>query len=145
MAGGKWNVQKPSAYLEKDEVWAIIRSVPLVSKHIERDNLLLWTMWETGGRVTEVLTLIASQIDQKDRTINLVNLKQKIQKTIEKILPGKLSQSELLKLPRKTTSVSPQLTEALVAYCLKYDLKDDSYSKHILSHDGIECTGILIK
>ena len=48
----------PPAYLEPDEIRAIINAIPLVSRHFERDQLLLETMWQTGGRVTEVQAII---------------------------------------------------------------------------------------
>jgi site-specific recombinase XerD len=71
----EYKVYTPPAYLEPDEVRAIINAVPAVSRHVIRDSLLFETMWQTGGRVTEVLELIPKRIG--DNSIILRNLKQR--------------------------------------------------------------------
>lgn len=43
----------------------------------ERDKLILQVMWETGGRISEVLSLIPDYIDQVNNCIHLPTMKQK--------------------------------------------------------------------
>ncbi|MGE5619032.1 MAG: tyrosine-type recombinase/integrase [Sphingomonadaceae bacterium] len=42
-----------------------------------RDRLLLETIWQTGGRISEVLRLRPADVDPADGTIRLANLKQR--------------------------------------------------------------------
>lgn len=63
-----------SGYLEPSEVRAIINAVPNVSQHPERDVLMLETMWQTGGRVTEIITMVPERIGTS--SIVMRNLKQ---------------------------------------------------------------------
>lgn len=42
-----------------------------------RDRLLLETIWQTGGRISEVLRLRPADVDVDEGTIQLVNLKQR--------------------------------------------------------------------
>ena len=60
-----------SEYITPQEAEAIIQSCPK-----ERDQIILRTMWETGGRVSEVLSLIPDYIDPINNCIYLPNLKQ---------------------------------------------------------------------
>ena len=98
----------PSAYLEKEEVWRIINAIPQASKHPERDMLILRTMWETGGRVTEVIQLQADQIVEESCSMFLVNLKR---------------QKKVYKEPY----VSPSLVSALLNYCKVNRIKGGEY------------------
>ncbi len=59
-------------YLTVEEANKIIESC-----NNPRDKLILKTMWETGGRVSEVLGLIPENIDELNNCIYLINLKQK--------------------------------------------------------------------
>ncbi len=61
-----------SQYLTPKEAEAIITACPK-----ERDKLIFRTMWETGGRISEVLSLIPTHIDLVNNAIYLSNLKQK--------------------------------------------------------------------
>ena len=63
-----------AGYLEPEEVRKIIDSVPKISKHPERDQLLLEVLWQTGGRVSEVLELVPEHIGTT--SVVLRNLKQ---------------------------------------------------------------------
>jgi integrase/recombinase XerD len=71
----EYRIYTPPTYLEPNEIRAIINAVPSVSKHSERDMLVLETMWQTGGRVTEVLELTPKQVGVDSLVIR--NLKQK--------------------------------------------------------------------
>lgn len=62
---------KVSEYITPKEAEIIIQSCPKL-----RDKLILRTMWETGGRVAEVLSLISNNIDSVNNCIYLPNLKQ---------------------------------------------------------------------
>ena len=59
-------------YLNPKEAIAIIQKCPK-----PRDKLILRTMWETGGRVAEVLSLVPDYIDSINNCLHLSNLKQK--------------------------------------------------------------------
>ena len=63
---------KVSEYITPKEAEIIIQSCPKL-----RDKLILRTMWETGGRIAEVLSLIPDNIDLINNCIYLCNLKQK--------------------------------------------------------------------
>ena len=63
-----------SGYLEIEEIHKIISAVKLVSKHPERDQLLLETMWQTGSRVSEVIHLVPERVGTTSIVLN--NLKQ---------------------------------------------------------------------
>ena len=58
-------------YITEKEAMAIISKCPK-----ERDKLILRTMWETGGRISEVLCLVPDHIDILNKCISLPNLKQ---------------------------------------------------------------------
>ena len=51
MPNGK---HKFSGYLEPSEVRAIINAIPAVSRHPDRDVLLIEFLWQTGARVGEI-------------------------------------------------------------------------------------------
>jgi len=59
-------------YLEPSDVWRIINSC-----ENERDRLVLETMWESGGRVSEVLALTPEWIGET--SLILPNLKQRVE------------------------------------------------------------------
>ena len=71
-----------SEYITPEQAQRIIDTCPDCKKwgnirvSEDRDRLILRTMWETGGRVAEVLSLISYNIDLDDRCIYLPNLKQ---------------------------------------------------------------------
>jgi len=65
---------KFSGYLEPQEVHAIINEIPLVSRHIERDTILVELLWQSGARVTEALTLVPERVGMT--SVVLRNLKQ---------------------------------------------------------------------
>ena len=104
----EFRVYTPPAYLEPEEIRAIIDAVSNVSKHKERDSLLLETMWQTGGRVTEVLELVPKRIG--DNNVILRNLKQ-----------------EPSSPPYKETFVTPMLASRLKRFCEKHHLNEDEY------------------
>ena len=59
-------------YITPEEAAEIIKSCVK-----ERDHWILQTMWETGGRVSEVLGLISDHIDRLNNCLYLTTLKQK--------------------------------------------------------------------
>ena len=63
---------KVSEYITPKEAEIIIQSCPK-----ERDRLILRTMWETGGRISEILSLVPDDIDQVNNCIYLKTLKQR--------------------------------------------------------------------
>jgi integrase len=65
-----------------------------------RDRLLLECLWQTGGRVSEVLRLRRCDVDAAEGALTLANLKQR-RRTI----------------PAKRIYVSTGLVAALLAYC----------------------------
>lgn len=93
-------------YCTPGEVLRIIRAVPQVSRHPERDALLINVGWETGGRISEVLGLVPERI--LETSIVLVNLKQ----------PHKNG-----KLPTKIVEVSDVLCDWIRKYCKKEDIR----------------------
>lgn len=58
-------------YITENEAQAIIDACSKV-----RDKLILRTLWETGGRVSEVLSLVPDSIDLPNNCIHMPNLKQ---------------------------------------------------------------------
>jgi len=71
----KWKSMEVSEYLSPEEANSIIEAC-----QNPRDKLILRVMWETGGRVSEVLALKPEHIIEKDNCIILKNLKQKTKK-----------------------------------------------------------------
>lgn len=114
-----WNFPAPKAYLEKKEIWAIISAIPGVSKHIERDQLLLQTMWESGGRVSEVVQLQKHQIVPAELRLILLNLKQKekIRKATSR-KPAKYVRRVAYKHP----FVSKKLIDSLLSFCQEHQI-----------------------
>ncbi len=58
-------------YLEREEIH---RMADLADN--ARDRLLILTLYATGGRITEVLSIQRRHFDREERTIRMVNLKQ---------------------------------------------------------------------
>ena len=58
-------------YLQRDEIH---RMAEIAER--ERDRLLILALWNTGGRVSEVLALRRCDLDPGANTVRLVNLKQ---------------------------------------------------------------------
>lgn len=104
----EYKTYAPPAYLEPDEIRAIISTIPLVSRHIERDKLLLEVLWQGGGRVTEVLELIPERIG--DNSLILRNLKQRS-----------------CSPPYKEVYITPMLANRLRDYCKKHSLSETDY------------------
>lgn len=64
-----------SGHMSQIEVRSIIDAVPSISKNIERDTLILELMWQSGARVSEVITLVPKRIGV--HAVTLTNLKQR--------------------------------------------------------------------
>ena len=60
------------AYVTADQVSAMVACAPTT-----RDRLLLRTLWESGGRVSEVASLRLCDIDRTEGALQLTNLKQR--------------------------------------------------------------------
>jgi len=60
------------AYVTADQVAAMVAYAPTT-----RDRLLLRTLWESGGRVSEVASLRLCDIDRTEGALQLTNLKQR--------------------------------------------------------------------
>ena len=118
---GQYEIKPPAEFLEKDEVLAIIKAVPSVSLHPERDQLFLRTMWETGGRVSEVNHLIKGRILDSDLVIVLQNLKQD---PIPKGLTEKVKEELRAKksIDYKKPYVSKSLIDDLLTYCREHSI-----------------------
>jgi integrase/recombinase XerD len=59
-------------YLTREQVRDLIGAA-----RTERDRMLLRVLWETGGRISEVLALVRSDVDVEHRQIRLETLKRK--------------------------------------------------------------------
>ena len=82
------------AYVTPEQARAVIDAAART-----RDRLLVETLWQTGGRVSEVCRLKRSDVDRTEGALRLTNLKQR--------RPGRV----------KLVYVSPSLVAALLAYC----------------------------
>ena len=60
------------AYVTADQVAAMVACAPTT-----RDRLMLRTLWESGGRVSEVGSLRLCDIDRPEGALQLTNLKQR--------------------------------------------------------------------
>jgi integrase/recombinase XerD len=117
-----------SGYLEPEEVHAIVNAIPEVSKHPERDELLFNTLWQTGGRITEVITMTPEQVGMS--SVRIRNLKQrKVLKEDGKVKydkdgkPIKISD----KNADKEVEVSRQLCAELKAFCDAHHIPKGDY------------------
>jgi integrase/recombinase XerD len=93
LVGDAAGARLPS-YVTREQARAIITAAATT-----RDRLLLETLWQTGGRVTEVLRLRRCDVDEREGALRLVNLKQR-----------------RWALRQKLTYVSPGLVAGLLAY-----------------------------
>ena len=109
--------KKVSEYLEVNEVLRIIEAVPK-----ERDKLILRTLWETGGRISEVLSLTKNNIITGDNCILLYNLKQSKRK---KLLDGTWPPKAPKRLKRIFLSENSTLMKDLIAFCEKSNVEPD--------------------
>ncbi len=80
------------AYVTRDQARAIINAATSM-----RERLLLETLWQSGGRISEVLRLRPCDLVEAEGALSLVNLKQK----------------DPRKVPRKLVYVSPDLLAQL--------------------------------
>ena len=95
----------PPAYVTRDDVRAMVASCETT-----RDRLLLQTLWESGGRVSEVCSLRVCDIDRDQAALILTNLKQR----------GKRRATKLVYISR-------DLIGALVAFVRDSRLPHDGY------------------
>ncbi len=95
----------PPAYVTRDNVRAMVASCETT-----RDRLLLQTLWESGGRVSEVLALRSCDIDRDQAALSLTNLKQR----------GKRRSTKLI-------YVSRELVGSLAAFARDLRLPHDGY------------------
>src|SRR5262245_30586822 len=68
-------------YVTKEEARAIINATTLF-----RDRLLLEAIWQTGGRISEVLRLRPAHVNVADGSLMLANLKQRGKGNREKVV-----------------------------------------------------------
>ena len=66
----QWGIPKEPEFLKPEEIRMFINACKR-----DRDRLVLETLWQTGGRLTEVLSLTPEQVG--DNSIILKNLKQR--------------------------------------------------------------------
>lgn len=97
---GQFHQYSNNSYILPKEVLKIIKAVPGVSKHPERDTLIIEIGWETGARVSEVLGLVPEHV--LEQSIVLTNLKQRHK--------GKPA-------PTKIVEVTPELCTWIKKYC----------------------------
>ena len=89
------------AYVTTDQVSAIVACAPTT-----RDRLLLRTLWESGGRVSEVASLRLCDIDRAEGALQLTNLKQRGPRRHAKLVSiSRDLAGELLALARDTRLV----------------------------------------
>lgn len=112
--------QKFSTYLEPEEVRTIINAIPQVSKHPERDQLLIELIWQSGARVTEAITLTPERIGST--SIVLRNLKQ-----YKKVKVSGRSRRTHDKTATKEVEVSNALCQRLKSYCDKNKIEEGEY------------------
>ena len=93
------------SYVTREQARAIVNTAPTTTH-----RLLIETLWQSGGRVTEVLRLRPCDLDLSAPMLHLVNLKQRPQRGGH--------------LPRKAVIVSPDLVAALRA------LANDAHVAH---------------
>ena len=101
-----WKIPEPPQYLEPQESRRMIDSVLALSIHPERDYLLLETLWQSAGRISEVLSLTPERIG--DTSLILPNLKQK-------------------KDAVKETIVSKRLCDQLKEFCQKHEIPNQGW------------------
>lgn len=106
-----------ASYLEPDQIHLIIEALPTVSRHVERDMLMLETLWQSGSRVTEVATLLPERIGMS--SLILQNLKQ------SKRIKDENGKYFRIHDPSATkeVEVSGDLCNRLKNYCKKHDIQ----------------------
>jgi len=109
------------SYLEPEEVRALINSVRLVSKQVARDTLVAETMWQTGCRLIEALTLVPEHIGFD--SLILQNKKQI--KRVKKA--GGKTGYEADPAAIKEVQVSTRLCEQLKDFCKDNDRKEGEW------------------
>ena len=115
-----------SGYLEPEEVRSIINTVPRVSRHAERDQLLLELLWQSGSRVSESITLVPERIGMT--SVVLQNLKQ--YKRVKSKVPGEQPTRVSNPTAMKEVEVSAQLCIDLKAFCDKNRIPEGEYVFH---------------
>ena len=95
-----------SGYLEPNDIRAVIDAIPLVSKHPERDTLLIELLWQSGARVSEALTLTPEHIGTT--SVVLRNLKQ-VKRVEKKLVHDPTAVKEV--------EISSQLCQHLTDFC----------------------------
>jgi len=146
------NIQRISAYLTPNLIHEIIDAIQTepekkgkvgkVKRHAHgvRDKLFLRTMWETGGRVSEVSHLIKRNINLRENSITIHNLKQEKRKPLTKVVNEKIvfdldekghkKFNEQITPPTKTQILSEKSTLCtdLIEYCKQNNIVgDDDY------------------
>ena len=115
---------KLSGYLEPDEVHAIISAVPKISHHVERDQLLIELLWQTGARVSESLTLVPERLGMT--SVVLHNLKQRKSVIGTDGRTVRDSKGKVVKIKNesalKEVEVSEALCQKLKAFCAKHNI-----------------------
>lgn len=107
-------------YLEPEEVRLIINAVAQVSKHPERDMLILELMWQSGARVSEALGIKPEQVGVT--SIVLRNLKQeKRVKKDDKTIRVRDDKAD------KKVEVSGELCRHLKDYCRRNKITKGHY------------------
>ncbi len=122
-----WSPTDVKEYIKPEEAAEIISSCENY-----RDKLILQTMWETGGRVTEVLSLKPGMIDLINNCIYLPNLKQR------KIRKGTKNKRKDNTPPLKRIFMFPESTlcQTLTDYYRENKINTDSWIFRGKSRDG---------
>jgi len=92
-------------YLYPEEAELIINACPN-----ERDRLILRTMWETGGRVSEVLSLTVEDIDVVNNVLYLITLKRKDKRGRKVGEKRKVRPIERRNVPKRKVYLFPEST-----------------------------------
>lgn len=115
-----------SGYLEPEEVHAIIAAIPRVSRHPRRDQLLVELLWQSGARITEVLTLLRGKIG--GTSVMLVNLKQRKPVTDKNGKTVRNGSGTIVKIRNedatKEVEISKELCQRLNDFCLEYGISN---------------------
>jgi len=122
-----------SDYLEPEEARAIINHVGKVSKHPERDTLLIEMLWQTGARVTEAIQLTQGGI--LSTSLILRNLKQRKPlrdfreshkgKVVHNVSGKPIMMADVKAI--KAVEVSKALCDNLRAFCLANNIRRGEY------------------
>ena len=120
---------KFSGYLEPEEVRAVVDAVPRVSKHPERDQLLLELLWQSGVRVTEGITLTAGRIGITSIVFQNLKQQESLKSDDGKVVRnGKGKPIKVKKLDAtKEVEVSGSLCQLLKDFCNRQKLGESDY------------------